>query len=269
MRYVDACDRGAWHLELWRRDGSSQDRLAVPFRCRSWRHAGECRAWCGACDFVRVRGALRKYKTWSYLVLTYPHRDWPRKKLPDLFRFGVKSWGKLRKRMIEQFGTLKYVQTWEIHKSQYPHCNVVIANKSLQVHATEADRRRAFRKPMEETFDGWFTQTIQNCGFGKQYKLSSLHNRSLMAGYLTKLANELTGAAVKDQVPVNAPRHFRRLRASIGLLEKRGRSGEFTGRLNKFRLPQPLDVEGGEISLAEFDDNNDDDCTGTRQLNLF
>ena len=58
-----------------------------------------------------------------------------------------------------------------------------------------------------------------------------------MAGYLTKLARELTGAGVKSQVPVNAPRHFRRIRASAKLLPPRKKNPDITGILHKMPLP--------------------------------
>lgn len=52
-----------------------------------------------------------------------------------------------------------------------------------------------------------------------------------LAGYLTKLSRELTGAGFKDQVPVNAPPHFRRLRASRKLLPKPFHRKGWTGIL--------------------------------------
>jgi len=41
-----------------------------------------------------------------------------------------------------------------------------------------------------------------------------------MAGYLTKLSRELVDANGKGQIPYDAPPHFRRLRASRGVLPK-------------------------------------------------
>jgi hypothetical protein len=252
VRYIDACHQNRWHLQLWRRGEPDGDRLSVPFRCKSWRHAGECREYCGACDYVRCMAGLRKYKTWSMLVLTYPQREWPRNQMDNLFRFGVKSWGSLRKKLIANLGPIKYLQTWEIHKSGYPHVNVVIANKSLQVHATEADRRRTFCKPRSDFVKGPLTEFITESGFGPQFHLSALRDRLRVAGYLVKLANELAGSGPKDQTPVNAPRHFRRLRASVGLLPPRNESEEFTGQIMRFPLPATEPGPDGEIPLAEF-----------------
>jgi hypothetical protein len=84
-----------------------------------------------------------------------------------------------------------------------------------------------------------------------------MREANAMAGYLVKLARELTGAAVKDQVPVNAPSHFRRLRASQGLLPPPYKNPEITGALHlepleaveaKLRIPvsqkSPADLPG-------------------------
>jgi hypothetical protein len=46
-----------------------------------------------------------------------------------------------------------------------------------------------------------------------------------MAGYLVKLARELVGADNKSQIPWDAPPHFRRLRATRGLLPPVHKSG--------------------------------------------
>jgi hypothetical protein len=48
---------------------------------------------------------------------------------------------------------------------------------------------------------------------------------------LDRKAGELTRADVKDQTPLSAPRGFRRLRASQGLLPPRWGPGELTGAL--------------------------------------
>jgi hypothetical protein len=62
-----------------------------------------------------------------------------------------------------------------------------------------------------------------------------------MAGYVVKLAHQetLTGEVAKlSQVPVKAPRGFRRLRSSPGFLPKRLSRGEYAGELDKRTLAQ-------------------------------
>lgn len=230
LSYVGACERGAWHLEMWKRDGSDPSRVHIPFRCRSWRHEGECREWCGACDFMRCQEALTTRPHWTSVVLTYPHREWPR--VRELFRFGVVSWSRLRKRIVREYGTLEYIQTWEQHKSGHPHVNVAISNTKLFL---DACRNR------KEVITGWFRENAMACGFGKEMWVTPVYDAKGMAGYMTKLARELTGATMKNQIPVLAPRHFRRLRSSRGTLPPRHKRKEYTGRIIKSPLPELQD----------------------------
>ena len=56
-RYVRACRRNEWRLHLWE-PGSSKAKC-VPYRCRSWRCAGDCRNWRAKYDMRRIMDALR------------------------------------------------------------------------------------------------------------------------------------------------------------------------------------------------------------------
>src|SRR5262245_30225082 len=127
LTYVGACQKGAWHLELRLKNAGDDSRVRFPFRCRSWRHEGECREWCGRCDFVRVVEAMNSLNHWTSFVFTYPKREWPL--VSQLFRFGYVSWSRMRKRFVKEWGPIKYIQSWEVHKSGYPHVNVVISNQ--------------------------------------------------------------------------------------------------------------------------------------------
>ncbi len=223
MRSIDACSNGDWSLLTWgKADGANP--TVHPFVCGSWRHEGACRQACGACDFTRINQAISEHSHWTYCVLTYPARQWP--DITALFRFGVVSWARLRKRLTREFGPILYIQTWEIHKSGYPHVNVVVANRKMQDAAAK-----------EENFDdpAFLKIAAEPCGFGWKCYAEPIRGQERMAGYLTKLGLELTGQARKDQTPVNAPRHFRRIRASRGLLPKRLKNPDITGQL--FKMP--------------------------------
>jgi hypothetical protein len=73
-----------------------------------------------------------------------------------------------------------------------------------------------------------------------------MRDQDAMCGYLVKTAKELIGAAGKNQIPINAPRHFRRLRASRGLLPPVHRNPDITGMMVFAELPSPSSF--GEIS---------------------
>lgn len=237
LGYIRACEYGVWHVETWRRDDPSGTRRRYVYKCRSWRHEGECREWCGACDFRRVEQAVLEHDHWTYLVLTYPRKQYP--DLRSLFRRGVVHWSRLRKRLTHRFPDLKYIQTWESHRSGWPHCNVVISHPGL--YRLAMMRGNAWKREFLEP-------ALEECGFGKISYLKPMRDASKMAGYLTKLAKELTGAGVKGQVPVNAPKNFRRIRASRGLLPKRLKDLEITGCLRKVPIPDDSHFARGYLA---------------------
>jgi len=145
----------------------------------------------------------------------------------ELFKITKKHWSRLRQRFVHRFGPIQYIQTWEITQKGEPHCNVLISCQPL--HAAVLDNHREVKWK-------WLEPAVVKWGFGRICYLEAMKSHTRMAGYLTKLAKELTGAGVKCQVPVSAPRHFRRLRASQGLLPPRYKDEESTGMIVK----QPL-----------------------------
>lgn len=245
MRSIEACQDGSWSLATWKK-ADGEDPKASPFRCRSWRHEGDCRAECGACDFARISQALGEHGHWTYIVLTYPAKEWP--DVARLFRFGLVSWARLRKRLIRQYGNILYIQTWEIHNSGYPHVNVVISSEPIQ-SAAAAEAKPDYPK--------FLSPLAKECGFGWKCYAEPMKSPDALAGYLTKLALELTGAARKNQIPINAPRHFRRIRASRGLLPKRFKNEDYTGQL--FKMPYHLLNDQLEGKLSK-QGSTDHDC---------
>jgi len=228
MDYVSACEQFAWHLQIWPRDQPDQA-TSFPFRCRSWRHAGECRHWKGDQDFARIKEGMAKLTHWCHFVLTYAPRRWPNKK--DLFRFAVLHWSKLRKRLVREYGDIKYIQTWEVHRSGYPHVHIAISNVKIYEEC-ENDAIRNFHRLMQ--------QAAVECGFGEIGWLEPLRSTDAMAGYFVKLARELTGEKGNLQIPVQAHAHFRRLRASVRLLPPPIKNPDMTGLLHFCRCDGEL-----------------------------
>lgn len=242
--YVDACRRELWHLQLWKKTESRATAKRVPFRCRSWRHEGPCREWCGACDFLRCKQAIESRTHWSFLTLTFEHRKWSKSRLDLLFREGYHAWNRVRRRLVDESGHIKYIQTWEIHRSEYPHAHVVISNENVFRHACAVQAwKRAYMIGTQPWKLNWLEPMLQECGFGTACDLKPVHEGVGMAGYLAKMAKELTGAGYKSQIPVNAPRHFRRLRASKGLLPKRYKDKDLTGTMVKVPIDE-FDLDG-------------------------
>lgn len=155
-----------------------------------------------------------------YVVLTFDQRK--AKSQEELYRDGLQRWAKLRKRFNHHWGGFRYIQTWERHKSGYPHVNILIGNPFF--YSAAVRNRRGLRKK-------WLERNAVQCGFGRRTWLEPLRNEEAMAGYLVKSARELTGAGPKNQIPTNAPKHFRRLRASRGLLPPPHKNPDITGVL--------------------------------------
>jgi len=220
VRYVKACEFCDWHIVV-HPPGDPENSRRVPYKCRSWRHAGDCRLWKGAQDFARCKEAIATRPDWTYIVLTFPQREWPDK--TALYKAGCSMWSKLRLRLRRRWGELAYIQTWERHANGGAHVNVLVGNPLIHISCT-SDRRSWRRYELEPM--------AVACGFGKRTYVEVLRQGSgdSMAGYLVKLARELTGASVKSQIPVDAPPHFRRLRASQGLLPRPVKSG-LTGHM--------------------------------------
>lgn len=213
LRYVAACEAKAWSIVTWRRSDPGKKKV-ICFTCRSWRHEGSCRKWKGAQDFVRCREAIGSRSGWTYVVLTFDPRNWPGR--DAAFKGGKVLWNRLRSALIREFGPIDYLQTWEATRKGWPHVNILLHNATIN-----GMRWKAFRQLLK--------LLAVRAGFGKVLWAEPMKHKDAMAGYIVKLANELTGAGVKNQVPVDAPKHFRRLRASRGLLPPAHKNPDITG----------------------------------------
>lgn len=207
MRYVEACEHGNWHLMLT--DECIEDAFAVPYKCRSWRHPGDCCRWKGAQDFARVKQAIERFCNWSYLVLTFKQSEWWDWK--EQYTLSCSMWSALRCRLRRKYGYFGYIQTWERHKKQGIHVNLLVT--SDEMFASVSGNAMAFQRDI-------LRPHACACGFGPRTWAEALRTGTSagMAGYLTKLSRELVGADQKGQIPFDAPPHFRRLRASRGIL---------------------------------------------------
>lgn len=243
---VRMCESGS-HVIVLRNPETGEIQI-IPFRCNSWR-CPRCQRFKGAQDFVRVKNAmLRLGDHWVYLVLTMIHGNYSSEWAA--YNAGYFNWQKLSKRLIRAFGPLAYVQTWEAHKSGFPHANVAINNAGIW-DACKDDGWRQFRQQLKPM--------LVECGFGYVVHVEPLRpdTGQGLAGYLTKLSRELTGSSVKNQVPVNAPPGFRRLRASRGLLEPIHRPGIHEGLLIPAKAARLVDFrpEGWlELQKARLDE---------------
>lgn len=223
-KYVIACECGAWHLETWKK-ASPDQKTKMAFKCRSWRHEGACRLWKGAQDFTRCKEAIEKWDFWLHLVLTFARPKGLTSR--QMYLEGKERWSVLRKRIVRAFGKIKYIQTWERHRTGHPHVHIALSNCELFESAVATPR---------ENWENILQSNAVECGFGSIGWLERLNSKVRMAAYLAKLARELTGRGKDYQVPVNAPKNFRRLRASVRLLPPVHKDPDLTGLLKMIPL---------------------------------
>jgi len=170
----------------------------------------------------------------------------------EAYREGGKCWNNsLREAFRRSVGAVDYLQTWESTRRGWPHLNLILSGDRLReaVEAEGVERRRHVGKGnagarwclFPKGWRRWLRDAAVRAGFGPVAwaEILAPGSADAMAGYLVKLAQELTGAPAKkgDQTPIQAPRHFRRIRASRGLLPTAPKgSGEWTGALATGRL---------------------------------
>jgi hypothetical protein len=227
--YVRACEEQAWSLALWRRDGQPLDEAgtwwrSVCYRCVSWRHGGDCARQRAIEDIRRIQAGLADIlpEDLVYLVLTWDQKQFGGD-FATAYRGILRCWARMRKRLTRRWGPLRYVAVAERHASGFPHLNVIIANPDLG-SACAGDGWKQIRT-------GWLRESLVECGFGPIAWLEPVRSKTWIAYYVAKLAGEIGKAS---QVPIEAPPHFRRLRASQGLLPPPPPpSAELTGRFIK------------------------------------
>lgn len=292
-RYIHACHEQKWSLATWKK-ANAADVQWRPARCCSWRHGGPCRRRKAAEDYARIKEALgtKERENIVYAVLTLDPSAWtkdgwsqwkgegsrPRREnavhdrgsIAQAYQALCERWSVLAKRLRREYDSIEYVATVEVHRSGWPHLNVVIVCDGLadEVKSADACLERWGRKAKgREIARRVLGDRLESAGFGPIAFLepaSSLdgdHDR--LAAYIAKLAGEagntwdgtarglreavtdgpegvkiesIEGQMVAEiakysQVPNDAPSHFRRLRSSKGFLPPKRRDETITGAL--------------------------------------
>lgn len=134
--------------------------------------------------------------------------------------------------------TMHYVQTWEQHADGWPHVHAllwspaVLADVARHGHYERADPTTGEPRSFLRWASTVLRPMARAAGFGRVLDAQRPRRQAgALAGYLVKLAGELVGTGKRDQTPVQAPRGFRRLRASPRFLPRIRSLGRFTGQL--------------------------------------
>lgn len=227
MLYITQCENDGWWLETWKR-ANPTDTNVCPYRCRSWRHDGDCRHHRNSQDWARIMEVLPLFPCWTHIVLTYDQHS--TRNIYHTYKAGFLLWSVLRKRIVRRYGELVYIQMWERHKDGVPHCHMALCNRYLfeNCHYNKGHHEKAYG---HWNFEEHLGEMAVACGFGERGWLEPIRHSEKMASYLVKLADEMSDGSEKDQAPTNAPKGFRRFRASVGLLSPILQDPSITGRL--------------------------------------
>jgi hypothetical protein len=280
-RSIRACEIEAWRLILWPRAAlrveetgdvivaSDVEPRRVPFLCGSWR-CRRCAQWRNMVDFARIAAALKKSQWWLYVVLTVDPSRW--RDPFEAFQAMGRCWDRKLRREFERellrsnAGPMCYVQTWEAFtKTRWPHCNLVIGGPNVRNWVESYGAARAVRDPATGRLRmfpaAWRSRFLGpaaiRSGFGFRVWAETIASKSAFASYLVKLASEIGIVSSKaDQTPIDAPKGFRRIRASAGFLPPAGRpgSGPMTGYLlnvGNWGRTSPAPREAGKRGPSE------------------
>lgn len=247
-KWMKACGAKAWHLHLKHKMTGKEERIC--WKCRSWRHQGECARHVARRDFARISEAFGRETPSSlvYLVLTLDQaKDQAHGMTPiAAYRSLVRRWQSLRQWLQRQFGRVGYVATVEQHRTGWPHLNVVVSCADFAAAIRAEDRKNGIAP-------GWLKGAAVRAGFGYRAWAEAPRDAEELAGYLVKLAHResLMGEVAKlSQLPLASPPGTRRLRSSRAFLPPSTSStGEWTGELKKFSLELAVNLEAERARL--------------------
>lgn len=172
---------------------------------------------------------------WSHVTLTFARQR--ERTIASTYRVGYQCWSALRKRITRRYVDLDYIQTWERHQSGFPHMHMAARCYPLQEGCQNYALSPADKEYGYLNFVDLLQADAVACGFGSRGWIDPISDVEAMSGYLVKLAREITGAGIKSQIPTNAPPHFRRIRASRGVLAPPHKDPDITGLLRYCEMP--------------------------------
>lgn len=244
-KYVLACKQKAWTKVVWPRDEVLAKKTGFCFVCKSWRCQADCAAPALWRDWLRICEGLKgKEDQAAYIVLTV---ETGTKDKYGHWAEMSEAWNwTLRPAMMKKsrWGKFQYAQTWEQTRKGFAHVNMGIVTPIIKTwcqvegckHVTYREcpnkspwcRNCGGRGRKGKLCEGWQAQKkilqeqAVRAGFGEIVYLSPVQDAGKFSTYLNKrsgdgastIASEITSSAVKSQLPVDAPHHFRRVRYS-------------------------------------------------------
>jgi hypothetical protein len=210
--------------------------IRVPYRCGSWRHAGKCCQHRADIERARIKAALelRPVEEVCFAVFTLDTEKWEKQGRFKAYKQLVTCWRKLRQRLVRKLGRIEYVSVVEATRRGWPHLNVILVNAKLALQLGPPSARDDEWTPAEREVQEWLKPYLVRSKFGWVEEIQRARDVAAITRYVTKLALDAAtvGEVTKlSQIPLNAPRHFRRMRSTPGFLAPRPTSEELTGEM--------------------------------------
>ena len=253
LKSIEACEREDWSLLSWPADVTFDEKTgelvnpsgAEPVRrrflCGSWR-CRRCSRWRGALDWTRCAAAVSTRGWWLYIVLTFDPAQYGN--VWEAYKAAGKNWDDhLREALRHKGGKFAYLQTWEAHRSGWPHANLIISGDRLRdwveslgvvEGTTDAAGGRKRRTRFPVGFRDWLAAAAKRAGFGGVVWAEIACSQGKYTGTLSRTR---TG----DEP---APRRTTRQRREL----VRAHWSEVIAALEAEREARTRDVQGSETS---------------------
>jgi len=195
--------------------------------CKSWK-CPVCASYSRAVTYCQIRDTLKQIdastifyavNTVSSVVLTNVHDV----NADESYGYVYKCFKRMKQRIRRHYSDIKFIQTVERQGNKYAHLNTIWVSKKLAADWIASPLMVA----------SWYNKISTESGFGHMTSFSPVQNVEGMASYITKISNKGDdGTTVNQashitkltQLPLNTPKHFRRIRATPKFLVRR-----FTG----------------------------------------
>jgi hypothetical protein len=217
------CVNAAYALEVIKNGKVSYVRAF----CKTWK-CPICASYVRAVNYCQVRDTLKQYElsTIFYAVNTVSSTVLTNVldiNADESYEYVYKCWKRMYQRIRRHYSDIKMIQTVERMRNNYAHLNTIFVSKQLAEDWVAS--------PL--IVSTWYNKISKEAGFGHMTSFTSVNSVEGMSSYITKISNagddgttvNQSSHIVKlSQLPLNAPKGFRRLRSSKGFLVRR-----FTG----------------------------------------
>lgn len=259
--YIRACFSNplrtkTYWVYTWK-PGEPDKKKRIPYQCGSWK-CPYCREFAGHVLWSRLQEAFRSLDSSGvvFLVLTLEPEQHRRAKwdLDEIYREFSRRQNvftkRLRRLLLDRYGYdmgNRWASVTECHRSGVPHVNIALYHPDWAKDL--AARRKALLTEGMSEFEAIQAEPTvlrhaEDCGFG--WRCTAEANRygdtEAISGYLVKgvkNADAMHGEICKlSQLPVMAPKNFRRLRSGKRFLPPK-RQGDCTGTvIRRYYTPE-------------------------------